>query len=82
MDSPPFTADVRQVFGHYGLDSPRLLFRETVVFPELRRSVGTIQVEHGLASIPDAMNVRRTMIVRIDDDPQTIDAQYRRHDIL
>jgi hypothetical protein len=74
MDSPPFTAEMRQVLGHYDLDAPRHLFRESIVFPELWRPVRTIQIKHGLASVPNDVNMCRPVIIRIDNDPQAIDA--------
>lgn len=43
------------------------------------RPPGARQEKHGLAIGTDHANMRRSMIVRLDDDAQTVEAQDRRH---
>jgi hypothetical protein len=79
MDSLPFTAQGRQIGGQDHLDAVDLLQPEPIVFPQLRRSVRTMQIEHGLAALADDMDMCGTMIVRIDHGAQGAQAKHRRH---
>jgi hypothetical protein len=41
-----------------------------------------MQGKNGFASVSDDMDVRRTMIIEIDDHAQAPDAENRRHAVL
>ena len=60
-------------------DVPDLTPRESIVFPEIRRSGWTVQMEDRLATTPNGVDVRRPMIIRIDHNPQPVKSENRRH---
>jgi hypothetical protein len=50
-----------------------------MVLPELYRSGRTVQIEYGLTTTPNHMDMGRPMIVRIDHNTQPIEPHYGRH---
>ena len=46
-----------------------LVFRKSGVLPQTQRATGTIHVEDRSESLPNDVNVRRPMVVGIDNDP-------------
>jgi len=68
-----------QIAGKRCLDPVRLCDRKPKIFPQLGRTVRTIKIEHRLAAAAYHMDVRRTMIVRIDDHSQRTDPGYGGH---
>lgn len=55
---------------------------ETETFAEFHGAIWTIQVENGFAVGADHVNVRWTVIVRIDNDTQVIKAQNGWHILI
>jgi hypothetical protein len=62
------------VFVQLLCDTPKGLPVETESFSKLHGATWAIQVENGFTVSTDHVNVRRTVIVRIDDDTQVIEA--------
>src|SRR5260370_18986970 len=56
--------------------------RESIVLPELYGSGRTVQIEYRLTAMSNHMDMGRSMIVRIDHNPQPIQPDYRRHDSI
>ena len=52
---------------------------EPIAFAQFRRAVGAVEQEHGFTFRADDMDMRWRMVVRIDRDPQAVDAQDRGH---
>ena len=46
------------------------------IFTQFRRAIGAAQMEYGLAAGTNDMNMGGAVIVGIDDDPKSADAQY------
>lgn len=55
---------------------------EAEAFAQLRRARRAVEQEHGLTFRADDMHMRRPVIVGVDCDPQTADAQDRWHDTV
>lgn len=53
---------------------------EPIALAQLHRAARAVEQEHGFTFRADDMDVRRRVIVGIDRDPQTVDAQDCRHD--
>ncbi|KKX30469.1 hypothetical protein YH62_13155 [Rhizobium sp. LC145] len=61
----------RSEFARQGiLDATKIRKLEAIAFPQLRRSVRAIQEEYRFSTGAFYVNMRRTMIVWIDHDPQ------------
>jgi hypothetical protein len=58
---------------------PDLTPRESIVLPEFYRSGRTVQIEDRLATAPNRVDVGRSMIVRINHNPQPAQSENRRH---
>jgi hypothetical protein len=82
MDFSPFFAQGGQFGGQGVRDATHLGPRKSVVLAQLWRSLGAVQIEHALASGSDDVDVRGSMIVRIDNHAQAIETKDRRHAAL
>jgi hypothetical protein len=74
MDRPPSSAERRYRLiqrGGYCSQRPTV---EAQIFPNLDRTLGTIQIEHRLLPCPDHMNMGWAMIVWIDRHTQSADS--------
>jgi hypothetical protein len=71
MNALPRVAKYGLLIGQHAHDVPDLGPRESVVFPNLDRPPRTIQIEHRFITSSDHMDVRRPMIVWVDDCPQS-----------
>jgi hypothetical protein len=56
-------------------DTQRRTGRKSMDFPQCRRAIRAVEVEHRLASCPDDMEMRRAVVVRVDHHPQTVEAE-------
>jgi hypothetical protein len=79
MYRPPCSAQVRQRIGKRISNPGKFPLRKTTVFPQLRRSVWTVQIKHSFASAAQDMNMGRAMIVAIDHHAQTKNHKYGWH---
>jgi hypothetical protein len=79
MDFLPTRAQFDQMLSHLPLNRLQFVQGETIVLAQRHRTVRAIQEEQGLASIPDDVNVRRPMMVRVNDKPQLTDPKSSRH---
>jgi hypothetical protein len=79
MNPAPFRAKVSKITGERRLDPIHLRYCKPKVFPQLGRTVRTIEIEHRLTAASYYVDVRRTMIVRIDDHSQRSDPDYGGH---
>jgi len=79
MNSAPFCTEACQITGERRLDPVHLRERKPKVFPQFGRTVRTIEIEDRLTTATYYVNVRRAMIVRIDDHPQRSDPGYGGH---
>src|SRR6266566_8809010 len=70
-ESPPMPGIVLPSASH-SLDTRDFSPRKSVILPELYRSRRTVQIEYGLTSSSDHMNMSRPVIVRIDRHPQSV----------
>src|SRR5262245_57467376 len=77
MDALPFFANLGEVLRQPLNDPTHLLPRPTIVFEQLGRSFGAVKVKHHLVPSADDVHVCRPMVVRIDHDPQPVQAQNR-----
>jgi hypothetical protein len=69
MDILPFLAEHLQRSVESRGNLVQFAQAKPVIGPQLRRPVRTVQREYGLASSAENMDVRRSMVVRIHDDP-------------
>jgi hypothetical protein len=74
-------AQRRQTTGERGRDAVRVRPVEPEDLPQFRRAVRAVVNEHRLA-VADHMHMGGAMIVGIDHNPQTADAQDRRHNSI
>lgn len=58
---------------------PDLPPQESIILPELYRSCRTVQIQCCLATSTNHVNMGRSMIVRINHNPQSIKPENRRH---
>jgi len=79
MNPAPFRAQSSKLVGERRLDPVRLCDRKSEVFPQFWRTVRTVEAEHRLTAAAYHVNVRRPMIVRIDDHSQRSDPGYSGH---
>ena len=63
----PSLAKGVQRLGQLVLDHGYVAPGESVVLPKLDRTIPTVQIEQGLTSSPDHVNMGRAVIVEIDD---------------
>lgn len=52
-------------------DTGHVTARQPIYFTQRRRPLGAVQIENRLASLPDDMDVSRSMITGIDHKSQT-----------
>jgi hypothetical protein len=76
LPSPAQRFQVIHQDASHGLDLPA---RESIILPQLHRSYRTVQIEYRLATSANHMNMGRSMIVRINNNPQSIKPENRRH---
>src|ERR1035438_4342758 len=79
MYLPPCLAHFGQVACQDGKNVPDLTPRESVVLAELYRAARTVQIEYRLTAMPNRVDVRRAMIIRIDRSPQSVKSENGRH---
>lgn len=79
MNPAPFSAKVSKISGERRLDPVHLRDRKPKVFPQLGWTVRTVEIEYRLTTAAYDVNVRRAMIIRIDDYPQRSDPGYGGH---
>src|ERR1035438_221977 len=79
MYLPPCLAHFGQVARQDGKNVPDLTPRESVVLAELYRAARTVQIEYRLTAMPNRVDVRRAMIIRIDRSPQSVKSENGRH---
>ena len=75
----PSLAQFGQVACQDGKNVPDLAPRESVILAELYRPARTVQIEYRLTAMPNRVNVRRAMIIRIDRSPQSVKSENGRH---
>jgi hypothetical protein len=63
----------------YALD---LATRESIVLAEVDGTTGTVQIEYGFVSPANHVNVGGPMIVRVDDNPKSVESEDRRHTLI
>ena len=79
MNLSPFVAQLRQDPGQLSLDAGYVPKSETIVAAKFRWSLRTVQDKHHLLSVTDHVNVRGSMIVRMDGYAQSCTATHGRH---
>ena len=80
--SAPFHAESDEFVVEGRSDTAQLRALESVALPQFRRPIRAMQDEDRFAACALDVHMRRTMIVRVDDDPQAIQAQDCRHAAL
>jgi hypothetical protein len=79
MDRPPPFAQVGQVQTER-LDHPfQAALVEAPQVPQLWGTIGAVEQEHRLAAGSDNVNVRGSVIMRVDGHAQAIEAENGRH---
>jgi hypothetical protein len=79
MDAPPGFAEQGQMVAKFTADAPQFLLGKTIVLAQLRRSVRAVEIEHRFAPVPQNMDMRRPVVIRVDHHPQPEDGQYSGH---
>src|SRR5713226_1588586 len=79
MDRSPFDAQAHERPLRRSLDPVHLMQAEPVVLAELWRPAWAIQKEHRFAVRSSDVNMRRAMIVWINDHAQAIEPMNGRH---
>jgi hypothetical protein len=79
MYSLPFAAQSRKIGAQNRFNTVELRQTEPIILPQFRRSVRTMQIENGLATVTDHVYVRRPVIIWVDHDTQSANAENRRH---
>src|SRR5664280_535899 len=79
MDPLPISAQLRHSGRQHPFDAGDVPPGEPVVLSQCHRPFWTIQLEHGLTTGSYDVNVGRTMIVRVNHDPETEQPQNGRH---
>ena len=80
MDPLPFSAKRGQARLQFPRDARHLRPPEAIDLTQLDRSIRTVEIQHCFAFGADHMNMRRTMIVRVDHDAQSTERCNARHD--
>jgi hypothetical protein len=80
MNLLPCLAKLSKIPIQFLLNASQFAPRKPVILPQLYRTRRTIEIENGLVPLPHDMNVRRTVIVRIDNDPEPAESQHGRHE--
>src|ERR1700712_1698560 len=75
METPPCVHQCPLVAS----DQPQDPARFTLITPNALSDLQLNKIDHDHPSRPEDMNVGRRMIVRVNHDPQTVDAQDRGH---
>src|SRR5207248_8158739 len=78
MDELPYAAYFDQPVRQHAFYLRDLAARESVIFAKFDRPGRTFQIKHSLTAAPDHMYVRWPMIVRVDNDPNSAEAEDRR----
>jgi len=77
MNLLPCSAQLVQMLRQDARYVPDLSPREPIILSELRRSRRTIQTENSLATMPNHVDVGRSMIIGIDYNPQAVESENR-----
>jgi hypothetical protein len=75
MDAPPCREQHIAPFPNHPQDAPRL----PLVAADNVTQVHASQLDDDDPTRPDDMHMRWRVVVGVDDDPYTLDEQYRRH---
>ena len=79
MNLFPCPAQVFQVFSKHQYNAGDISSGESIILPKLYRASRTVQIKNSLATMPDYMNVSRTMIVWIYHNTKAGESQNSRH---
>jgi hypothetical protein len=79
MDALPCVAQFRQMSRQISRDAANVVSPKIVIFPEFGRAIRAMQVEHSFFPSADNVDMRRSMIVRIDCHSQPTETQNCRH---
>src|SRR5471030_2483326 len=79
MNLLPGPAQFFQVIQQDGHHAPDLPLGESIILPDFCRPYRTIQIEYCFAPSIDYVNMRWSMIVWINHNPQSVNPQNRRH---
>src|SRR5712692_9754350 len=79
MNLLPCSAQLVQMLRQDARYAPDLAPREPIVLSEFYRSRRTVQTENSLATVPNYVDVGRSMIIGIDHNPQPVESENRRH---
>lgn len=60
-------------------DLPQRFVREAIIFKQLGRTARAVKIKYSFMSLSLHMDVRRAVIIQIDDHTGTKDRQDRRH---
>ncbi len=82
MNLPPLLAKRGESGAQSCLDAGDRGPRESVVFPQFRGSVGTVEIKYASQPRTNDVHVCWPMIIGINDDPKPINSVDRRHTIL
>src|SRR5205085_143894 len=74
----PFPAQQLHVLSQRRDDPGHVASRKPVILAQLDRTDRAVQIEHCLVALADDMDVRRRVVIRIDDHSQTAYSQDRR----
>src|SRR5271169_1646352 len=79
MDSLPRSQKHNQVLDKRDDNSCQIAPAEAVVLAQGNRTDGSVQFKDSFVSLPDDMNVRRTVVIGVYDDPQVANPENGRH---
>ena len=79
MNSLPGPAQLFQVIHQDSPHAPDLPPRESIIFPEICRPCRTVQIEYCLVAFTNHVNMRWSMVVWINHNPQSVKPENRRH---
>ncbi|ALX44694.1 hypothetical protein WT08_00865 [Burkholderia sp. MSMB1552] len=82
MKVSPFIAKGEEDVREGSLDARDLGSAEAVALTQPGRAIGAMQDEHRFAVRSSDVDMRGSMIVRVDDHAQAIEAVYGRHDVI
>jgi hypothetical protein len=74
MNLPPVSAECQELSRQRGGDTVEVWRVEAIVLAQLWRSLGAVQDEHRFTALADDMDMRRPVVVGVDDGAQAIEA--------
>jgi hypothetical protein len=82
MNALPCSQKRCQIVLKRALDADQITRRKAVILPDGGRTRGIVQIEDSLMTVPDDVYMSRTMVIRVNSNPQSANPQNGWHGFI